>query len=126
MKKVLVLLTLALAVLMAGIVPAGAAEAGVTVTVNTGKLPVLDPADPVVSGILAAEGRTETLPVLLLSVKKSADLRATVLPKTVKNKKVTLTADNGEVLQVKGMRITGLAAGVCKVTIASEEEPSAA
>ncbi|MBR2662502.1 MAG: Ig-like domain-containing protein [Clostridia bacterium] len=126
MKKVLVLLTLALAVLMAGIVPAGAAEAGVTVTVNTGKLPVLDPADPVVSGILAAEGRTETLPVLLLSVKKSADLRATVLPKTVKNKKVTLTADNGEVLQVKGMRITGLAAGVSKVTIASEEDPSAA
>ena len=126
MKKVLVLLALALAVLLAGIVPAGAAEAGVTVTVNTGKLPVLDAGDPVVSGILAAEGRTETLPVLLLSVKKSADLRATVLPQTVKNKKVTLTADNGEVLQVKGMRITGLAAGVSKVTIASVEDPGAA
>ena len=126
MKKVLVLLTLALAVLLAGILPAGATEAGVTVTVSTGKLPVLDPADPVASGILAAEGRTETLPVLLLSAKKSADLRAAVLPKTVKNKKVTLTADNAEVLQVKGMRITGLAAGVSKVTIASEEDPSAA
>ena len=126
MKKVLVLLALALAVLLAGIVPAGATEAGVTVTVSTGKLPVLDAGDPVVSGILAAEGRTETLPVLLLSVKKSADLRAAVLPKTVKNKKVTLTADNGEVLQVKGMRITGMAAGVSKVTIASVEDPSAA
>ena len=126
MKKVLVLLALALAVLLAGILPAGATEAGVTVTVSTGKLPVLDPADPVASGILAAEGRTETLPVLLLSAKKSADLRAAVLPKTVKNKKVTLTADNAEVLQVKGMRITGLAAGVSKVTIASEEDPSAA
>ena len=125
MKKVLVLLTLALAVLLAGIVPAGAAEAGVTVTVNTGKLPVLDSGDPLVSGILAAEGRTETLPVLLLSVKKSADLRATVLPKTVKNKKVTLTADKAEVLQVKGMRMTGLAAGVSKVTIASAEDPGA-
>ncbi|MBR2822898.1 MAG: Ig-like domain-containing protein [Clostridia bacterium] len=139
MRKGLVILALTLAVLLTGIVPAGATEAGVTigvsaaskepevtVTVNTGKLPVLDSADPLVSDILAQAGQTETLPVLLLQVRKSADLRATVLPKTVKNKKVAMTASNGEVLQVKGMRMTGLAAGVSELTVASEEDPAAA
>ncbi len=125
MKKVLLLLTLALAVLLTGIVPAGAEGNGISVQVNTGKLPVLDPGDPAVADILAAEGRTEKLPVLLVQVRKSADLRAAVLPRTVKNKKITVSADNDQVLKVSNMRITGLAAGTTVLTLASNEDPSA-
>ena len=91
MKKVLVSLMLILAVLCLSL-PGMAEGDKVTLEVNTAKLPLHDAADPAIAGLLKAGGEAEGLPVLVLPVRKSLDLKATVMPKSVKNKKAILTA----------------------------------
>ena len=48
----------------------------------------------------------------------------TELPKSVKNKQVTLSVDNEGVARVKGNSVTGVAPGETVLTIASRQDPS--
>ena len=124
MKKMLVSLTLILAALCVSL--PGLAEGNeVTLEVSTAKLPLQDAADPAIAGLLQAGGEAEGLPVLVLPVKKSLDLKVTVMPKSVKNKKVLLTAEDESVIRVGGNRITGLSAGETILTISSAANPEA-
>lgn len=127
MKKTLVLL-LALCLFCAAL-PALAAEGGaVKVSVDTSKLPVYAADHRVVAGLLEEKEQPEDadLPVMVLPMKKSYDLKVTVLPKTVKNKKVSLSVDNGEIAKVSGNTVTGLAEGETVLTVTSKQDPNAA
>ena len=120
MKKILIpLLVLMLLCMSIGALAEG--QEAVTLEVNTAKLPLYAADDPYLNG-LAEQG---SLPVLVLQVKKSLQLSVTVLPKTLKNRKFTLSVDNEEVVRVKGNAVTGLKPGETVLTIASNEDPSA-
>ena len=121
MKKLLSLL-LALVMLLMGL--AALAEEGDTVTLklNAGKLSVYAADDPYLNGLNAGGG---TLPVIVLSVKKSIQPQVIVTPKTVKNKKVTFSVDNEAIVRVKGNNLTGLKTGETVLTIASVQDPAA-
>ena len=122
MKKILVpLLALMLLCVCFG-APAEGQEA-ITLELNTTKLQVYTADDPYLNGLTDPAG---TLPVLVLPVKKSWQLQVTVLPKTLKNKKFMMTADNEETVRVKGNTVTGLKPGEAVLTIASAEDPTAA
>ena len=121
MKRILVPLMLVLAVLCTGL-SGGAEGTGLTLEVNTAKLPLYDAADPILAGLVSTEA--EGLPVLLIQAKKSQELHATVLPKTAKNRKVKLSAGDDTVIRVNGNKITGLKAGETILTIASVQEPA--
>ena len=92
-----------------------------SIQVNAEKLPIYDAGDPAVSALLREGG--ENLPVLLVSVKKSVSLQAAALPKDASNRKVTMTAQDPSVLQVKSGAVTGLKAGETVLTIASVSNP---
>ena len=119
MKRVLVFL-LALALLCVSVSALAEGEA-ITLELNTSKLPVYAADDPSLSGLKAGG---DGLPVLVLLMKKSQKLQVNVQPKTVKNKKVDLTVDNGQVVQVKGNSVQGVAPGEAVLTIASQADPT--
>ncbi len=119
MKRVLVFL-LALAMLCVSVSALAEGEA-ITLELNTSELSVYAADDPSLSGLTAGG---DGLPVLVLLVKKSQKLQVNVQPKTVKNKKVDLTVDNGQVVQVKGNSVQGVAPGEAVLTIASQADPS--
>ena len=112
---------LVLCLIAASVVTAPAEGNAVTLELNTAKLPVYAADDPYLDGLTAAD---DGLPVILLPVKNAFDLRVKVQPNALKNKKVTITADDGEVVRAKGNRITGLKPGETVLTIASEADPS--
>lgn len=126
MKKILVSL-LALCLICAAL-PALAAGGAVKLEVNTSKLPVFAANHRVVAGLLEEPAQPEDaeLPVLVLPVKKSYELKVTVLPKTVKNKKVALSVGNSEIAKVSGNTVTGVKAGETVLTVTSRQDPSAA
>ena len=121
MKKILVSL-LVLAMLFVSLAAPAEEGGAVTLELDTARLPVYSADDPQLAGLTSGGG---TLPVILLSVKKALGLRVQVLPRTVRNKKVTLTVDNEEAVRVKGTQVAGLKPGEAVLTIASEEDPSA-
>ena len=122
-KRILVLL-LALALLTAGMPALAGAEEGVTVEVNTSKLPVYAADDACLAGLLAAEaGEDETLPVLVLPVKKSYTINASVQPRDLRNRKVALSVADETVVAVRGTSITGKQAGETVLTVAAEAHP---
>ena len=123
MRKILVPLLLLMLLCVSLAAPAGGEDA-VTLQLDTAKLPVFEADDPLVSGLLA-EQEGDALPVLLVSLKKSVQLRITVLPKNLKNKKVTLSVDNGDIVRIRGNTLTGQALGETVLTIASAQEPTA-
>ena len=125
MKKILAFLTAAVLLCMSlNVLAEGNGE--VRLEVNADKLPVYAADDPYTAGFRAGGETTEenTLPVLLLPLKKSLQLKTDVKPGTVKNKKVILTAGDSEVVQVRGNAVTGLKTGETILTIASEQDPS--
>ena len=121
MKKILVPLLALILLCVCFSAPAEGQEA-ITLELNTTKLQVYTADDPYLSGLTDPSGE---LPVLVLPVKKSWQLQVTVLPKTLKNKKFTMTVDNEEAVRVKGNAVTGLKAGEAVLTIASAEDPTA-
>ena len=126
MKRILIPL-LALALLCTGLTALAEEGEAVSVQVNTAKLSVYEAGDPWLDGLLAEAGQEDAaLPVLVVPVRKSVQLSATVQPKTVKNKKVTFTADDADILRVQGNRLTGLKEGETVLTVASAQDPSAA
>ncbi|MBR0514380.1 MAG: Ig-like domain-containing protein [Clostridia bacterium] len=102
------------------------ARKATSVDVSTEKLPVFDPADELVAGLLQTrENAAENaLPVIVLPVKKSIELKITVQPKDATNRKSVVTSDNADIAKIRnGKTITGVAPGEAIVTIASELNP---
>ena len=125
MKKVLVSI-LALVMLCASLSALAEGNEAVTLEVNTAKLTVYAADDANAAAFRSGENAENTLPVLLLGVKKSLTLQAAVKPATVKNKKTVLSVADETVAQVRGNAVTGLKAGETVLTVASEQDPSAA
>ena len=122
MKKVLLPL-LVLVMLCVSMAALAEENEAITLTLNTAKLPVYAEDDPYLAGF-RTEQAENTLPVLLLPVKKNLQLQVTVEPKTVKNKKTVLSVDNEALIQVKGNTLKGLEPGEAILTITSAEDPS--
>ncbi len=98
-----------------------------SITVNTEKLPVFEPADERIAGLLEpreAEDEAGTFPVIVIPVKKSYDLKITVTPKDATSRRAVVTSDSPDVVSVRnGTLITGVAPGETIVTIANELSP---
>ena len=108
MKRILIPL-LALALLCTGLTALAEEGEAVSVQVNTAKLSVYEAGDPWLDGLLAEAGQEDAaLPVLVVPVMKSVQLSATVQPKTVKNKKVTFTADDADILRITAEQLMKL------------------
>ena len=124
MKKiVLPLLVLALLCMSMAVLAEG--NEGITLEVNTAKLPVYAADDPYLAGFRTeTEPAGDALPVLLLPVKKNMQMQVTVQPRTVKNKKTILSAASAEIVQVRGNTVSGLKPGETVLTIASEADPA--
>ena len=107
MKKILIpLLVLAMLFMSACALAEGEEANGLDV--NTAKLPVYAADNPVPAELgLSAQAVEAKLPVLVLQVKKNLQLQVAVMPKTVKNKKVTLSVDNEEIAKVKSNTVIG-------------------
>ena len=65
----------------------------------------------------------ETYPVLLLSAGKDVTLRTVCTPSSASNTKVIYTSSDEGVLQVRNAVVRGMQAGVCVLTVASEQNP---
>ena len=124
MKKILIPL-LVLALFCMGVTALAEGNEAITLEMNTARLPVYDADDPYPEKLgLAAQEGENALPVLVLPLNKSLQPQVTVMPKTVKNKKVTLAVDNEEIAKVRWNSVTGQKAGETVLTIASEADPS--
>ena len=125
MKKILVPL-LVLAMLMISMAALAEGNEAITVELNTARLPVYEANDPCVD-LFRAEGAEEnTLPVLLVPLKKNLELRVTVMPKDLKNRKSVLTVDDEEVARIRETTLYTRNAGETILTIASAMDPAAA
>ena len=123
MKKVLVSV-LALVMLFTSLSALAEGNEAITLEVNTAKLTLYAADDAATAAFRTGENAENTLPILLLPVKKSLTLQAAVKPATVKNKKTVLSVADETVAQVRGNAVTGLKAGETVLTVASAQDPS--
>ena len=121
MKKILIPL-LVLLLICTGLSAGAEGNEELRLEVNTAKLPVYESSDPFLNGLVSEN--TEELPVLVIPVQKIFRIPVSVMPKSVKNKKVTLTAENPEILKVNSNGVTGQKKGETLLTIASAEDPA--
>ena len=120
MKKILVSL---LALMMLCMCTAAPAEESATMTMDV--TPVCAPDDPILQGLgLTAPEGTETLPAVLVRLKKATKLTVTILPKNTKNKKVDVSVENEDIVKVKGTTLTPVQAGETVMTVTSKADPS--
>ena len=124
MKK-MILSILMLALLCVCLSAQAEGSGTVTLELNTAWLPIYDAGDPY-TAMFGTGAEEDALPVLLLQVRQCRYLQVTVKPWTVKNKKVTLSVDDEQTVQVRSNGVTGLKPGEAILTIASEQDPSAA
>ncbi len=75
------------------------------VTLNTSKLDVYAPGDPVVSGLISGETEHQ---VILMAAGKSAGLKTTCTPADASNKNVTYTSSDEGVLSISGNSMRAL------------------
>ena len=97
-----------------------------SLTVNTEKLPIFDAADSMVAPLLTVreDADENTLPVLLVAVKKKIQLTVSVEPKDATSRKVTLESSDPAVFAAgSNSTITGVAPGEAILTVASETTP---
>ena len=124
MRKILVSL-LMLALLCVGAAAPAAGEEALTLEVNTAKLPLYEADDPHLAELgMAAQPEGDALPVLVLAVKKSLQIQAAVSPRSVKNRKYTVSVDNEEVAKVRGTTVSALKPGETVLTVASQQDPA--
>ena len=91
-----------------------------TIEVNTGRLNLFEPTDPL---IMNALGQQTELPVLIVPMNKDFELKANVLPAGASNRRTVMESADEAILQTKGARIRGVAAGETELTIANELSP---
>ena len=121
MKRILILLT-ALMLLCVGAAAAAGESADVTLEVRSERLPLHAADDPFLEGLVSTEGNT--LPVLVLPMQKTLTIQTVVGPTTLKDRRVTLTAEDPEILRVQGNNVRGLKTGETTLTIAAQADPS--
>ena len=121
MKRVLVSLMLLLA-LLCMCMPAGAEGDGVSLEVEPRKMLLHQASEPLLSGLVSDP--TDGTPVLILPVRKSCEFSISVLPRNLKNRKVTITAEDETVVRIRNNGITGLAPGETLMTIATQADPT--
>ncbi len=92
-----------------------------SVEVDTRKLVTGTVNDPMLAGLLKADG--EDLPVLLIPVKKQINLQINVLPQDATNRRAVLSSGDESVLAVRGTNISGKAVGETVLTVANELSP---
>ncbi|MBR4458505.1 MAG: Ig-like domain-containing protein [Clostridia bacterium] len=63
------------------------------------------------------------MPVLLLYVGQGTEIRANVMPKDASNKRVDLTVEDTELVQVRGSSLTPKAVGETILTVSSQSNP---
>ena len=124
MKKILIPL-LVLALICIGLAAAAEENEAIRLEVNTRKLQVYDRGTAMTAELTGGTAQEEELSVLVIPVKKTCQMQVTVTPKTLKNKKVTLTAGDPEILKISGNQVTGLKPGSTLLTIASAQDPEA-
>ena len=125
MKKILAaLLVLALLCGSAAVLAEGKEET--TLEVNLSRPVSYAADDPFPAAFRAETEQAETLPILLLAENKYLTVQATVKAGTAVSRKVTLSAENEEIVRVRGNAVTGLKAGETVLTVASEQDPSVA
>ena len=124
MKKILIPL-LVLALICIGLAAAAEENEAIRLEVNTRKLQVYDRGTAMAAELTGGTAQEEELSVLVIPVKKTCQMQVTVTPKTLKNKKVTLTAGDPEILKISGNQVTGLKPGSTLLTIASAQDPEA-
>ena len=95
-----------------------------SIEIKENKLPVYDAEDPQVADLLQlrADESENSLPVLLLPLKKSLELQPVVLPRDATNRKTVLAADDAKVLRISGKTITGLQAGETVLTVTNSPD----
>ena len=106
MKKILIPL-LVLVLICIGLAAAAEENEAIRLEVNTRKLQVFDRGTAMAAELTGCQ------------------MQVTVTPKTLKNKKVTLTAGDPEILKISGNQVTGLKPGSTLLTIASAQNPEA-
>ena len=89
--------------------------------IQTAKLPLHSGEEADVAALL--QPSEEALPVLLLPVRKTVELKVSALPKDATNRKVALRVDNDQILRVSGKSISGRQAGETVLTVYSEQNP---
>ena len=96
-----------------------------SVSVNAAKLPVYEPSDGKVAPFLTDRSNEDenTLPVLLLPVKKKIAITAEVEPKDASDRNVTFATSDESVFSVVKSSITGITPGEAILTIASKSNP---
>ena len=101
------------------------ARKAASLEIDLSHLPMGDTAQLIADGKLQTleDADENALPTLVVPLRKSYDLRATVMPRDATNRKVLLTSADDSVLQVRNNRITGLAAGETVLTVANELSP---
>ena len=127
MKRILVSL-LVLAMLCGCMAALGEGSEAVTLEVaNTARLPLYAADDPYLDGLLAdaEQAKADGYPVLVIPARRGIQLQVNVLPRSVRNKRVVLTAENAEIIRVQGNNVNGLKPGETLLTVASEQDPSA-
>ena len=126
MKKILVSL-LVLAMLCGCMTALGEGSDAVTLEVNTTRLPLYAADDPYLDGLLAdaEQAKADGLPVLVIPAKRGVQLQVNVMPRSVRNKRVVLSAKNSEIIRIQGNNVNGLKPGETLLTISSEQDPSA-
>ena len=123
MKKILIPLLVA-AVLCICMAALAEGTETITVELNTERLPVYEADDPCLDVYRADGAEENTLPVILAPVKKNLELRVTVLPKDLKNRKSILSVDNEDVARIRETTLNTRSAGETVLTIASALDPS--
>ena len=92
--------------------------------IQTAKLPLFSGGEADIAPLLQPrDGADGALPVLVLPVKKSVELKVSALPKEATNRKISLRSDDEQVLRVNGKTIAGRQAGETILTVASEQNP---
>ena len=123
MKKILAAV-LALALLCGSMAVLAEENEKITVEVTV-KGTVYAADDPYAAAFRTGTQEADGLPVLLIAEGRSLQLQA-VTSGAVRNRRVTLSADNPEVIRAQGYTVIGLKAGEAVLTAASEQDPSAA
>ena len=104
---------------------AAAAEEQITLEVNTEKLPLYAADDPYIARLRGTDEQPgDGLQVLVLPVRRGLQIQTAVKPATVKNKRVTLTVDQPDLVRVQGNSLNGLRTGETVLTIASVQDPA--
>ena len=99
-----------------------------SVTVKTDKLPVYAPTDEKIAALLTERENAEenVLSVLLLPVKKTYTISASVEPKDATSRAVVLTGSDPSVFSVSKMTVKGVAKGEAILSVASDLNPEIA